>query len=48
MFSDFEKLEKTIVDMVPYAAGRQWQFMGSLFFCAIVITTVGCKSLHFE
>ncbi|KAI6191525.1 hypothetical protein M3Y97_00237600 [Aphelenchoides bicaudatus] len=38
---DFEKLETTIVDMIPHSAGRQWRFTGSLFFCVIVITTVG-------
>lgn len=30
---------------MPYSAGLQWKFLGSLYFCTVVITTIGIHSL---
>jgi hypothetical protein len=29
---DFEKLEDVVVSSIPFKAGTQWSFMGSIYF----------------
>ncbi|KAL3102668.1 hypothetical protein niasHT_029696 [Heterodera trifolii] len=38
---DFALLERVVVKSIPFAAGSQWQFLGALYFCTVVITTIG-------
>ena len=33
-------LEHVVIQSVPYSAGRQWQFLGSLYFSTVVINTI--------
>nr|CAD2170144.1 unnamed protein product [Meloidogyne enterolobii] len=38
---DYAQLENIVVQSIPFSAGRQWQFLGSLYFCTVVISTIG-------
>uniref|UniRef100_A0A915M6R6 Potassium channel domain-containing protein n=1 Tax=Meloidogyne javanica TaxID=6303 RepID=A0A915M6R6_MELJA len=38
---DYAQLESIVVQSIPFSAGRQWQFLGSLYFCTVVISTIG-------
>ena len=39
--SEFNLLWEKILDRKPYRAGHQWRFIGSLYFCTVVITLIG-------
>jgi potassium channel subfamily K protein 3 len=39
--TEFNKLWHTILDKKPYMAGHQWKFVGSLYFCTVVVTLIG-------
>lgn len=41
-------LEKIVIRGIPFAAGLQWKFIGSIYFCTIVITTIGNYSLKLK
>uniref|UniRef100_A0AC34RRD2 Potassium channel domain-containing protein n=1 Tax=Panagrolaimus sp. JU765 TaxID=591449 RepID=A0AC34RRD2_9BILA len=38
---DFNELEKIVIHAIPFSAGYQWKFAGALYFCTVVVTTVG-------
>jgi potassium channel subfamily K protein len=38
---DFNRLETTIIKSIMFRGGLKWNFLGSLFFSIIVITTIG-------
>ena len=39
--TEFEKLWQLILEKKPYKGGNQWKFVGSLYFCTVVITLIG-------
>lgn len=39
--TEFNKLWNTILWQKPYKAGNQWKFLGSLYFCTLVVTLIG-------
>lgn len=39
--SEFNRLWTLILDKKPYAGGNQWKFIGSLYFCTVVVTLIG-------
>lgn len=39
--SEFNKLWFKMLDKKPYYAGNQWKFVGSLYFCTVVVTLIG-------
>lgn len=43
--SDFDELEKVVLQLKPHKSGVQWKFAGSFYFAITVITTIGKYSL---
>lgn len=39
--TEFNRLWETILLKKPYEAGHQWKFVGSLYFCTLVVTLIG-------
>ena len=39
--SEFNLLWIKILEKKPYYAGSQWKFVGSLYFCTVVVTLIG-------
>ncbi|CAF0756522.1 unnamed protein product [Brachionus calyciflorus] len=39
--TEFNRLWNKILDKKPYHAGNQWKFVGSLYFCTVVVTLIG-------
>lgn len=39
--TEFNKLWNNIMLKKPYKAGHQWKFVGSLYFCTLVVTLIG-------
>ncbi|RNA06308.1 Two pore potassium channel sup-9 [Brachionus plicatilis] len=39
--TEFNRLWNKILDKKPYSAGNQWKFVGSLYFCTVVVTLIG-------
>ena len=39
--SEFNKLWRNIHDKKPFYGGEQWKFVGSLYFCTVVVTLIG-------
>ncbi len=39
--SEFNVLWKLILERKPFHGGNQWKFVGSLYFCTVVITLIG-------
>lgn len=39
--TDFNRLWNKILEKKPYRAGNQWKFVGSLYFCTVVVTLIG-------
>ncbi|XP_063080342.1 potassium channel subfamily K member 3 [Engraulis encrasicolus] len=39
--SDFDELEKVVLQLKPHKSGVQWKFAGSFYFAITVITTIG-------
>lgn len=39
--TEFNRLWHKILERKPYQAGSQWKFIGSLYFCTVVLTLVG-------
>lgn len=39
--TEFNILWHRILEKKPYQAGHQWRFIGSLYFCTVVITLIG-------
>ena len=39
--TEFNGLWETILLKKPYEAGHQWKFVGSLYFCTLVVTLIG-------
>lgn len=39
--TEFDRLWHTILEKKPYHAGNQWKFIGSLYFCTVVVTLIG-------
>lgn len=39
--TEFNKLWHNILEKKPYHAGNQWKFIGSLYFCTVVVTLIG-------
>lgn len=39
--SEFNKLWRNILDKKPFYGGEQWKFVGSLYFCTVVVTLIG-------
>lgn len=37
----FDKMWKVMLNHKPFEAGHQWKFMGSLYFCTLVVTLIG-------
>lgn len=39
--TEFNRLWIKILEKKPYQAGNQWKFVGSLYFCTVVVTLIG-------
>lgn len=39
--SEFNRLWHKMLEKKPYQAGNQWKFVGSLYFCTVVVTLIG-------
>lgn len=39
--SEFNRLWLKLLEKKPYQAGNQWKFVGSLYFCTVVVTLIG-------
>ena len=39
--TEFNELWNNILKKKPLEAGNQWKFIGSLFFCTLVVTLIG-------
>jgi len=39
--ADYQRIENTVLRLIPPKAGVQWKFTGSFYFVTTVITTIG-------
>lgn len=39
--SEFESLWDLVMEKKPYKGGNQWKFVGSLYFCTVVVSLIG-------
>jgi hypothetical protein len=39
--TEFDRLWRLMLDKRPFRAGRQWRFIGSLYFCTLVVSLIG-------